>query len=33
VVRVELDPPAKFGRLLVSVDDAEVTVRRLSGPR
>ncbi len=33
VVRVELDPPAKFGRLLVSVDDAEATVRRLAGPR
>jgi hypothetical protein len=33
VIRVELDPPGDFGRLLVSVDDAEATLSRLDGSR
>lgn len=30
VVRVELDPSAEFGRLLISVVDAEATLERVS---
>jgi hypothetical protein len=30
---VELDPAAQFGRLLVSVDDAEATLSRLGAVR
>jgi hypothetical protein len=33
VIRVELDSPARFGRLLVSVDDAEATLSRLDAAR
>lgn len=33
VIRVELDPPAEFRRLLVSVDDAAATLMRLDGSR
>jgi pilus assembly protein TadC len=33
VIRVELDPPAQFGRLLVSMDDAEAALSRLDAAR
>lgn len=33
VIRVELDPPAEFARLLVSVDDTEATLSRLDAAR
>jgi hypothetical protein len=33
VIRVELDAPAQFGRLLVSVDDAEAALSRLDAAR